>query len=111
MRRLARQWGLLGILALGCTSCGARFQSALHPQGPQAEALTKLIWSFTAICAVIWLLVMLVLLFALWRRHVPSDERHERRLTVFVSVALAATTVIIGGLTFMSYAATRGLSD
>ncbi|MFL5283477.1 MAG: cytochrome c oxidase subunit II [Rhodopila sp.] len=111
MRRGLAQGGLLGFLALACTSCGARFQSALHPQGPQAAALTKLIWSFTAICAAIWMLVMLVLLFALWRRHVASDERHERRSTVFVSVALAATTLIIGGLTFMSYAATRDLSD
>jgi cytochrome c oxidase subunit II len=111
MRRDVTQASLLGLLALACTSCGARFQSALHPEGPQAAELTRLIWCFTAICAVIWLLVMVVLLFALWRRHVASDERHERRSTIFVSVALAATTLIIGGLTFMSYATTRSLSD
>ncbi|MBS0644144.1 MAG: cytochrome c oxidase subunit II [Proteobacteria bacterium] len=99
------------IVPLACSACGETFQSALQPAGPHAASLARLIWSFTAICGVIWLLVMLVLLFALWRRHRPAEARHERRATAIIGAAVAATVLIITGLTLMSYAATRGLSD
>ena len=60
---------LLPLLA-GCSG----WQSALDPKGPAADELARLIWFFTLLCAVIWLLVMIVLGMALLRRgrHVPS---------------------------------------
>ena len=45
------------------------WQSALDPHGPQAEYLAQLIWGFTVLCTVIWLLVMITLWFAIWRRN------------------------------------------
>src|SRR5438309_230016 len=49
---------LAALIPLLCAGCSG-WQSALDPQGPQAQRLTSVIWLFVAICAAIWLLVML----------------------------------------------------
>src|SRR5437763_14043429 len=52
------------LLLSGCSG----WQSALDPQGPQAQHLAFIIWLFTAVCAAIWAAVMLALCIALLRR-------------------------------------------
>jgi cytochrome c oxidase subunit 2 len=103
------------IVDLLCPMCSG-WQSVTHPSGPRAAGLDRLFWVFTLTCGVIWLLVMLVLLLAL-RRRVGQDaaspermEQRERWSAVIVGVAVAATVLIISGLTVLSYAATRAIS-
>jgi cytochrome c oxidase subunit II len=95
-------------LALVCAGCTGR-QTVLAPMGPQAAQLSWLLWSFIVICAVIWLLVMLVLVLALQHRTVPV-QHSERRAAVIVGISIAVSVLVIIALTVMSYAATRGLS-
>jgi len=103
--------GCLGLLLSGCTG----WQSALDPQGPQARHLATLIWSFTAVCTLVWLLVMVVLAIALSR---PAEARadplaidvhRERRSSRVVAAAVAATTLIVLALTGLSYLSQKRL--
>ena len=68
-RRLAVAAVLLPLLA-GCSG----WQSALDPKGPAADELARLIWFFTLLCAVVWLLVMIVLGMAVLRRRQARAE-------------------------------------
>jgi cytochrome c oxidase subunit II len=98
-----------------CPNC-SQWQSALQPGGPGAARLDELLWVFIAVCGAVWLLVMLVLATAIWRRHGPERSPLERNAgqetasAIIVGIAVAATVLIISGLTFLSYAATRPLS-
>lgn len=92
--------------AAGCSSK----QSALEPQGAPAIHVEHLIIGITIICAVVWLLVMIVLGWALLRkRSSGSSHPRERPLTIIVSSAVAATMVIIAGLTVASFYTTRSI--
>jgi cytochrome c oxidase subunit 2 len=107
----ARLPHLLPLLFLaGCSG----WQSALDPRGSVAEELHGLFWLFTITCTAVWGAVLLVLGAALWRRR-PAMEaqqaRSERRSALAVGTAVAATVVIITGLTFASYLATRGIAE
>jgi cytochrome c oxidase subunit 2 len=111
--RLLR-WACL-LPALSAAGCG-QWQSALHPDGGNARTTLGLIWSFTAVCTIVWLLVMLVLAWALLRRRSPAeieraplamDPRRERRFTGIVSGAVAVTVLILIGLTIVSFFAGR----
>jgi cytochrome c oxidase subunit 2 len=99
------------LLLGGC----AGWQSALDPQGPHADHLARLIWTFTVLCSAIWLFVMIVLLVGLVRRkateHDPLilDPGKERRSVVIVGGAVAGTLIIVIGLTALSYASQRAL--
>jgi cytochrome c oxidase subunit 2 len=103
------------LLSLICPGC-SHWQSALQPGGPGAASIDWLLWIFTAICGAIWILVILVLLSALRRRKGPQpspldrDERRERWSAIVVGAAVGVSVLIIGGLTFLSYSATRGMS-
>jgi cytochrome c oxidase subunit 2 len=98
-----------------CPGC-SQWQSVLQPGGPAASRLDWLLWVFTGVCGTIWLLVMLVLAIAIRRRHKPDrpplerDAGRERVSAIIVGIAIAATVLIISGLTFLSYAATRPVS-
>ena len=52
-----------------CLAGCSGWQSALDPQGPQAKHLADLIWTFTIVCSLIWVVVILALLVGLSRRH------------------------------------------
>lgn len=99
---------LLSIIA-AVAGCSGN-QSALDPQGAPAIHVEHLIISITVICGVVWLLVMIVLGWALVRKR-PSDsgEPRERSLTMIVGSAVAATVIIIAGLTIASFYTTRGI--
>lgn len=104
---------LLAFTGAGCTS---GWQSVLDAHGSEALGLRHLIDLFAVVCAAVWVLVMLALIAALWRRR-PANQheaspasRSERRLTIVVGAAVAATVVIITMLTVASYLTTRGIS-
>jgi cytochrome c oxidase subunit 2 len=101
----------LYILLAGCSG----WQSALDPQGPQSGYLLQLIWGFTILCTVIWVLVMLVLALALWRKDRPladplaQDPRAERRYMLIIGGLVIATALTVLGLTGWSYASQKKL--
>jgi cytochrome c oxidase subunit 2 len=85
-------------------------QSALDPQGAPAIHVEHLIIGITVICTVVWLLVMVVLGWALLRkRSGDGGEARKRPLTMSVGSAVAATVMIIAGLTIASFYTTRGI--
>jgi cytochrome c oxidase subunit 2 len=99
---------LLSIIAAaaGCSSN----QSALDPQGAPAIHVEYLIIGITVTCAVVWLLVMIVLGWALLRKRSSDSSRPlDRPLRIIVSSAVAATVVIIAGLTIASFYTTRSI--
>jgi cytochrome c oxidase subunit 2 len=96
----------------GCTG----WQSALDVHGASAISLKQLIVLIVAVCSVVWALVMVTLIFALWRRR-ERDERPfrpdpgtERRMVVAVVTAVAACVVVIGAFTAASFFTTRALT-
>ena len=98
------------VLLAGCSG----WQSTLDPHSHEAVSLTRLIAVMVAICTVIWLLVMGVLVRAVQRRRVARDgvgvdPRTERRMTLVVAVAMAATLLTVIALTTLSFFMTRAV--
>lgn len=90
----------------GCTG----MQSSLDVGGPAAGELRLLIVSFTVICGIVWLLVVATLGWALLRRRpAGTGARTQRQLTWAVSLSVAATAIIVAGLTTLSFLATRSV--
>ncbi|WP_263485568.1 cytochrome c oxidase subunit II [Mesorhizobium sp. ES1-4] len=94
----------------------AGWQSALDPKGPAANELAWLIWFFTALCALIWVLVMIALAAPLLMRpRAPSEPlvlnagAEHRKLRV-VLIAVAMTVSVVVGLTLLSFFANRTLA-
>jgi cytochrome c oxidase subunit II len=112
--RAARQL-MAALPALLLPGACSGWQSTLDPQGPQARHLADLFWVFTAVCAAIWLAVMVVLLAALLRRRGQSGEplqlepARERRAMVVIGGAAAATLVTVVVLTLLSFLSQRHL--
>jgi cytochrome c oxidase subunit 2 len=108
MRRIPAPLALL-LFCAGCTD----WQSALTPRADAATELHGLFWLFTITCGLVWLAVMLVLAAALWRRRASAPmppDRGEKGPTLAIWAALAATVLVVSGLTLASYFATRGIS-
>lgn len=99
---------MLAALLAGCSG----WQSALDAHGPSAVSLKQLIILIVAVSSLVWMLVMITLIVALWRRReaqpAPSPGT-ERRMTVAVTGAVLATVLIIGTFTMISFLATRAL--
>jgi cytochrome c oxidase subunit 2 len=92
----------------GCSG----IQSTWNAQGHSAEVLKHLMLGIIGVCTLIWLLVVLMLVAALLkrRRQPPlQGEQAERKTRLVVYVAVAATTIIVAGLTLVSFYATRDL--
>ncbi|HVX81624.1 MAG TPA: cytochrome c oxidase subunit II [Devosiaceae bacterium] len=104
---------MAGVLTAPLAACG--LPAALAPQTPQGEAVAGLIWGFTALCTLIWVLVLAGLAVALWRRRLaPADPLAldmpaERRMGTVVAVLIALTGLIVIALTVLSFAAQREL--
>ncbi|MBZ9985030.1 MULTISPECIES: cytochrome c oxidase subunit II [unclassified Mesorhizobium] len=101
------------LLALsGCSG----WQSALDPKGPAAGELAWLIWFFTALCAAVWMLVMVVLVATLFQRvrtgkdPLVLDLASEHRKMRVVLTAVGVTAAILIGLTLLSFFANRTLA-
>lgn len=101
------------MLALPLAGCDG-WQSALDAHGASAIELKQLIIVIVAVCSVVWMLVMVALIGALWRNRPalrpPASPSAERRMTIATIVAVVATTIIISGFTVVSFIATRALA-
>jgi cytochrome c oxidase subunit 2 len=92
------------------------WQSALDAHGSSAVELKQLIVLIVTVCSVVWMLVMLALLRALWpsRRRLTEplqlNPAAERRSKIAVAAAVAVTAIIVGGFTVASYVTTRRIS-
>jgi len=106
-----RRYRLLTVLPLLCGGCQG-WQSVMDPGGPQAARLKALIWVFLITCGIIWVLVMLVLAGAAARRRAPADPlgTTEKTASILVGAAVAASAVVIFGLTLASFLVTRDIS-
>jgi cytochrome c oxidase subunit II len=99
-------------------SCNG-IQTALDPAGSGADIIHRIWLLLFWVCAAVWVLVLLALLWAILRRrgiHDPAtapepepDPRTERRIGNVVGIAIAATVIVLIGLTVVSYSAGRGL--
>jgi cytochrome c oxidase subunit 2 len=49
-------------------------QSALSPAGPQASAIAGVTWLFFGVCAVVYILVIAALVWAIFRRRTDADD-------------------------------------
>jgi len=98
----------LWIAAFACGCSGN--QSALAPYGAPAMHVEHLIVAIVALCTAIWVAVMLVLGGALWRRRQPVEtEIRQSHLASAVSAAVAATVILIAGMTIASFYTTRSI--
>lgn len=103
------------LVLAGCSD----WQSALHPHGANARKIFDLIWSFSAVAAGTWLLVMLALGAALLRRRLADrgrsaheiDPRQERRFTHAVGGATALTVLVLIILTTASFFAGKSIAS
>src|SRR4051794_55467 len=100
------------LLLAGCTG----WQSVLDVHGESALSLKQLIILIVSVCSGVWAMVMVALIFALWRRRerverpaVP-DPGTERRMTRAVAAAVAASGLVISAFTVASFFTTRALS-
>ncbi|MDQ0562505.1 cytochrome c oxidase subunit 2 [Rhizobium mesoamericanum] len=89
-------------------------QSAFNAQSEAAVQLKHLIVSMAFVSVVIWILVMIVLGWALLRANrTRGDSGHERerRLGQAVVSSIVATVLVIAGLTIASFYTTRSLGQ
>ncbi|PWJ87971.1 cytochrome c oxidase subunit 2 [Mesorhizobium loti] len=98
---------LISAVASGCSGN----QSALDPHGAPAIHMEHLIIGIVAICTVIWVVVMVMLGVALLRgpRAAADTAKSEAWLAMTVVAAVAATVIIIAGLTIASFYTTRDI--
>ncbi len=113
IRPLHRTLPLLAAAPLaGCEN----WQSALQTHGAAAISLKHLIIFIVAVCSIVWALVMVAMIHALWRRRevwrAPTELRpgRERRMGRIVTACVAATVAIISIFTIASFFTTRALS-
>lgn len=89
--------------------------SAADPAGPQAQRIWGLGLLFIALGSAVYVVVMGVLLYGLWRGvrrvEVAGGPAVERRLTRWVAGAIGATTVILLGLLVANLAVGRATAE
>jgi cytochrome c oxidase subunit 2 len=107
----------LPLLAMALAEGCGGVQSALDPAGPEAAKLARLTWVFIAVSACVFVLVVVYLAVALFRRRAPSsrpvvepDARTRRKLGRSIGVATAATVLTLVALLASSAAAGHVLS-
>lgn len=104
---------LLAVAAPAVLSACAGVQTPLAPAGPQATAMAAVTWWFFGVCAVVYVLTIGALVWAIARRRRPSDDAPEtaRRLGVVIAAAAAATVIALVVLSTYSIVAGRGLTS
>jgi cytochrome c oxidase subunit 2 len=83
--------------------------AALAPAGPQAARLAHLYWVFFWVCAAVYVLMVLLVAVAIWRRQVSGAFDEKKRLKV-VAAGGVVTTVVLLGLLLASAQAGHGLN-
>jgi cytochrome c oxidase subunit 2 len=93
-------------------------QSALDAAGPGTARFLGLFWLFTIVCGLVFLAVLLVLLWAAFRRRERGgapmpypDHAQEHRLNRIVGGATALTFLILFVFVAASFATDRGLAN
>jgi cytochrome c oxidase subunit 2 len=86
-------------------------QSALDSAGPQAGRIEDLWWIFFWVCTVVFVLVLIALLAAVFRSRTDPSRDGERRLTQAVGGATAVSAVILIGLLVLSVATGRAVGS
>jgi cytochrome c oxidase subunit 2 len=101
--------GVAVFLTSGCTGN----QNIFNPAGPAADTIAWLGWLLFGVCALVYALVMIALVWALVRRRHESDNlsRTDRSLTRTVSVAVGLTVLTLIVFTVASVVAGRGLTS
>ena len=84
-------------------------QSALEPAGAQAEQIGRLWDLFLVICAAVYVLVMIALCIALFRRKRATPN--ERGAFHAIALATGISTVILFGLLVSSIFTSRGIAS
>jgi len=113
--RWTRPFPLLLVIAPLLAGCSG-WQSALDAQGAPAQGLRLLIVVIMSVCAVVWLIVIAILLWALFRRRdmrasLPVvDPARERRMAIVVVAGIAVTVAVITAFTVASFLTTRSLA-
>src|ERR1041385_5782891 len=89
------------LLALATAACGDEIQSAVNPSGPPAYNLSHLWWVMFYVCALVYLIVMILLFYTLKRARASSQvpaaqiltpsAASERRMRNVVVSAVAVT--------------------
>ena len=108
----ARAVSLLATTAVAVAACAGPHH-VFDPAGGPARDIATLGWLLFAVCGVIYVLVMIVLTWALLRRRTEADGSPEtsRRLARGVALATGATTMTIVGLTAASAVTGHGLTS
>jgi cytochrome c oxidase subunit II len=103
-------------LLLVCALAGCSgWQSVLDAHGATAIHLKQLIILIVAVCSLVWTLVIVVLIAALWRvrpertRPIDVDAAAEHRMSRSVLAATVVTAIVLAGFTTASFFATRPL--
>jgi cytochrome c oxidase subunit 2 len=113
--RILKHAALATALSPTLAGCSG-WQSALDVHGQSAIDLKHLIILIVVVCSIVWSLVMVALILALARKRVPRERPTavnagtERRMTISVTAAVAATVAIIAAFTVLSFFTTRALS-
>lgn len=113
-----RPWaGCLVALSSAAVASCSPVQSALSPEGDKAQNIAMLFWFFTAVCVAVWLIVMVLLAIALFRRRptgatpmLSGDSDRERRVGTIVSGGIAATVAVLIVLTVASFLTNKGFA-
>jgi cytochrome c oxidase subunit 2 len=83
--------------------------NVLHPVGPRAGEIADLMLVFFGISAVVYLIVIAFLVFALMRRR-PRGEATQNRSQLLVGAGMTVTVVILIGLTAADFIVWRALN-
>ena len=92
---------------------------ALRPAGLGAAEIADIFWIFVAVCMVVWCLVVLGLLAALFFRRAertgthlqPDDRSGERTASLIVIVCVGLTAAVLVALTGLSFVTDRSLAS
>lgn len=103
---------LVLLVAAGASAGCSGNQDVFNPAGPAARSIAEHGWFLLAVCAVVYLVVLLALGWALLRRRSDADDRPEteRRITRTVVTAVAVTVLTLVTISFSSVVAGRGLT-
>jgi cytochrome c oxidase subunit 2 len=117
---------VLSVAAIACllllVSCAGNQQSIVDPAGPQAGKIAGLWWLFFYLLGAVFLLVMIVMLWTLTRRHRDAEglqqqidpigsELQQSNLQFVVTTATGATVLILFVLLFVSVRTGKATAD